>query len=76
MRKEVVVVVWRPMRNINLRLPEQLLVEVDEAAKELYMSRTEYIRYVLNKQAGGRYPRKIEELSSKDLTRFLDLDDS
>ena len=69
-------VIWRPMRNINLSIPEELLVEVDEAAKSKYMSRTAYIRYVLNKQVGGKYPEKIREISKQDPTRFLDLDDS
>ena len=51
-------------------------MEVDEAAKSKYMSRTAYIRYVLNKQVGGKYPEKIREISKQDPTRFLDLDDS
>jgi len=69
-------VLWRPARNINLALPEELLVEVDEAAKALYMSRTQYIRLVLHKQVGGKYPDKIKELTKEDFTRFADLDDS
>ena len=69
-------VFWRPTRHINLALAEDLLVEVDEAAKELNMSRSAYIRYVLHKQVGGCYPKKIEQLTKEDPTRFLDLDDS
>ena len=69
-------VLWRPTKNINLSLPEELLVEVDEAAKAKYMSRTEYIRYVLHKEVGGKYPEKIHEIAEQDPTRFLDLDDS
>jgi metal-responsive CopG/Arc/MetJ family transcriptional regulator len=69
-------VLWRPTKNINLSLPEELLVEVDEAAKSKYMSRTEYIRYVLRQEVGGQYPKKIQEVAERDPTRFLDLDDS
>jgi metal-responsive CopG/Arc/MetJ family transcriptional regulator len=69
-------VLWRPTKNINLSLPEELLVEVDEAAKSKYMSRTEYIRYVLHQEVGGQYPKKIQEVAERDPTRFLDLDDS
>lgn len=69
-------VIWRPMRNINLSMPEELLVEVDEAAKAKYMSRTVYIRYVLSKEIGGKYPDKIREIAKENPTRFLDLDDS
>lgn len=64
------------MRKILLTIPEELLVEVDEGAKAEYMSRTEYIRFVLKKEVGGKYPDKIRELAKEDFTRFLDLDDS
>jgi metal-responsive CopG/Arc/MetJ family transcriptional regulator len=67
-------VLWRPTRNINLSLPEELIVEIDEAAKALYMSRTEYIRYVLHKTVGGKYPDVVREAFREDPTRFLDLD--
>jgi metal-responsive CopG/Arc/MetJ family transcriptional regulator len=57
-------------------MPEELLVEIDEAAKLVYMSRSEYIRYVLHKQVGGQYPEVIKEATNEKSTRFLDLDDS
>jgi len=64
------------MRKILLAIPEELLVEVDEGAKSKYQSRSEYIRYVLRKEVGDKYPGKIQELTKEDFTRFLDLDDS
>ena len=72
----IYMVLWRPTRYINLYIPEELLVEVDEAAKEKYMSRSGYIRYVLHKEIGGKYPEKIKEIEGKEPTKFLDLDDS
>ncbi len=69
-------VLWKPIRNILLAVPEELLVEVDEAAKSKYMSRSEYIRYVLHKETGGKYPGVINRTAKEDPTRFLDLDDS
>lgn len=68
--------IWRPMVRILLTIPEELLVEVDEGAKAKYMSRTEYIRYVLRKEVEGKYPQKIKEISDKEPWRFADLDDS
>lgn len=68
--------IWRPMRKILLTIPEELLVEVDEGAKEEYMSRTEYIRSVLKKEVSGKYPDKIREITNEEPWRFADLDDS
>jgi metal-responsive CopG/Arc/MetJ family transcriptional regulator len=64
------------MRNILVSLPEELIVELDEGAKEGFMSRTEYIRQVLLKEVGGKYPELIREIDRNDITRFADLDDS
>lgn len=69
-------VLWRPMKNINLSLPEELLIEIDEAAKSKYMSRTEYIRYVLHRKVGGHYPDAVNRVASENPTLLLDLDDS
>ncbi len=68
--------IWRPMRKILLAIPEELLVEVDEGAKAEYMSRSEYIRYVLRKEVGGKYLEKIREITNEEPWRFADLDDS
>ncbi len=57
-------------------MPEELLVEVDAAAKGKYMSRTEYIRCVLQQEVGGKYPQVVDEAARNNPTRFLDLDDS
>jgi metal-responsive CopG/Arc/MetJ family transcriptional regulator len=67
---------WRPTKNINLSLPEELIIEVDEAAKSKYMSRTEYIRYVLHKEVGGQYPEAVDRVARTEPQRLLDLDDS
>jgi metal-responsive CopG/Arc/MetJ family transcriptional regulator len=64
------------MVRILLAIPEELLVEVDEGAKEQYLSRSEYIRQVLRKEVGGQYPDKIREIDKAEPTRFADLDDS
>jgi metal-responsive CopG/Arc/MetJ family transcriptional regulator len=69
-------VLWRPTRKVLLAIPEELLIEVDEAAKEKYMSRSQYIRYVLDKAVGGKYPTAVKRATAEDPTRFLDLDDS
>ena len=69
-------VLWKLTRDVHLAIPEELLCEVDEAAKHLYMSRSDYIRFVLNKEVGGKYPKAVEEADKQDQTRFLDLDDS
>jgi metal-responsive CopG/Arc/MetJ family transcriptional regulator len=67
---------WRPMRDIHLAMPEELLVEIDEAAKESYMSRSEYIRHIMKKEVAGKYPNVIDKAMREDMTRFADLDDS
>jgi metal-responsive CopG/Arc/MetJ family transcriptional regulator len=69
-------VLWRPTKNINFSIPEELLIEVDEAAKAHYMSRTEYIRHVLHKEVSGRYPQVVTRVVRENPSRFLDLDDS
>ena len=69
-------VLWISTKNILLALPEELVVEVDEAAKLKYMSRSEYIRYVLHKEVGGQYPEAVNRVHRQDPTRLLDLDDS
>ena len=68
--------IWRPMRDIHLYMPEELLVELEEAAKEKYMSRAQYIRYVLDKDVRGKYPEKIDKITSEEPWRLADLDDS
>lgn len=64
------------MRKVLLELPDELLIEVDEAAKRELMYRAEYIRYVLKKEVHGKYPQAIEAAVADDPARLLDLDDS
>jgi metal-responsive CopG/Arc/MetJ family transcriptional regulator len=68
-------VLWKRTRNINLALPEELLVEIDEAAKQNYMSRTAYIRQVLHKAILKRDSRTMYKPTGDELWRY-DLDDS
>jgi metal-responsive CopG/Arc/MetJ family transcriptional regulator len=69
-------VLWLPTRNINFSVPEELLIEIDEAAKRKYMSRTEYIRFILHNEVGGQYPEAIHQALKDNPARLLDLDDS
>jgi metal-responsive CopG/Arc/MetJ family transcriptional regulator len=68
-------VLWKMTRNIHLALPEELLAEVDEAAKAHYMSRSEYIRVVLHKAISKRDPDKRYKPRG-DEPWLYDLDDS
>lgn len=68
-------VLWKFTRNINLLLSEELLAEVDEAAKQNLMSRSEYIRFTLRKAITKRDPEK--KYKPKGDERWLyDIDDS
>jgi Arc/MetJ-type ribon-helix-helix transcriptional regulator len=69
------VVLWKPTSNINLALPEELLADIDEAAKQNYMSRTAYIRQVLHKAISERGPGKRYKPKG-DEPWLYDLDDS
>lgn len=66
------------MRTVYVALPERLLVEVDEAAKEQYMSRSEYIRKVLRDAVAPRNEEAVKRAREDDPfdPRFIDLDDS
>ena len=68
-------VIWKMMRNINLYLPEELLVELDEAAKQNYMSRTAYIRRVLQRAVEKREPRQRYQPTGHEPWLY-DMDDS
>jgi metal-responsive CopG/Arc/MetJ family transcriptional regulator len=68
-------VIWKMMRNINLYLPEELLVEIDEAAKRYYMSRSAYIRHILSKAIEKRDPRDKHKPTGKEPWLY-DMDDS
>jgi metal-responsive CopG/Arc/MetJ family transcriptional regulator len=65
---------WRLTRKINLALPEELLARVDEAAAEKYMSRSEYIRYVLNAEV--LKPTNTPPNPDPPDLKWLGLDDS
>lgn len=69
---------WRPMRNICLALPEELILEIDEAARDTWLCRTEYIRRVLLKAVSERNSKIIEKMRRENHLdpRLLDLDDS
>ncbi|HEY5152854.1 MAG TPA: ribbon-helix-helix domain-containing protein [Candidatus Saccharimonadales bacterium] len=68
-------VLWKLTRNISLALPEELLARVDEAAKSFYMSRSEYIRFVLQKATIGQQPKTTKKNGATN-PLFFDLDDS
>ena len=69
-------VLWKQLRDIHLLIPEELLCEIDAAANQRYMSRSDYIRYVLHEKVTGKYNKAIAEAEEKDPTRFLDMNDS
>jgi len=62
-------------RNINLSLPEELLAEIDEAAKQQYLSRTAYIRKVLQAAIDKRDPNNKYKPNGNEAWLY-DLDDS
>jgi metal-responsive CopG/Arc/MetJ family transcriptional regulator len=69
-------VLWSPTRKILLALPEELLIDVDEAADQLYMSRSEYIRLVLYKAAHDKARKQKDEMIKEKPWRFSNLNDS
>jgi metal-responsive CopG/Arc/MetJ family transcriptional regulator len=73
--------IWKPMRRLVISLPEELVVNLDEAAKDYYMSRSEYIRLELRKSVLAHYDRQKKRSihipqGLEDDPRFFDLDDS
>ncbi|HXR49569.1 MAG TPA: hypothetical protein VN778_00900 [Verrucomicrobiae bacterium] len=66
---------WYPRQNINLVLPIKLLIEVEEAATEHHMSRTDYIRHVLEKAVSGKYPEALEQARKNNPLKFYNLSD-
>ncbi|PIZ61566.1 hypothetical protein COY17_04175 [Candidatus Saccharibacteria bacterium CG_4_10_14_0_2_um_filter_52_9] len=69
-------VLWKQIRQINFMIPEELLAAVDENAKSSYMSRSQYIRSVLNKATTERQANTLKELRGDMPREFLDTDDS
>lgn len=69
---------WRPLKYISLGLPADLMIEIDEAAKDAWLSRTEYIRRLLIRDMSKRQTDLIEKLLRENPLdpRLLDLDDS
>ncbi len=66
---------WKLTRKINLALPEELLARVDAAAAEKYMSRSEYIRYVLNNEVLKQPANTLNNNAPPD-PKWLAIDDS
>jgi metal-responsive CopG/Arc/MetJ family transcriptional regulator len=66
---------WKLTRKINLALPEELLARVDAAAAEKYMSRSEYIRYVLNNEVLKQQSDSFNNNPPPD-QKWLAVDDS
>ncbi|MEI7637108.1 MAG: ribbon-helix-helix domain-containing protein [Syntrophus sp. (in: bacteria)] len=73
------------MNTISIRLPEQLLNEADERAKELRIPRAEYVRKALeylNKEMGAQRRRvhlmkvsqRVREESMKVSAEFNEVD--
>lgn len=69
-------VMWKLTRNISLCLPEELLVEIDEAAKAGYMSRSEYVRQILHREVIRLQAKPHHKPPQIDFWKTLDLDDS
>ncbi len=74
-------VIWKPMRRFTIALPEELVINLDEAAKDYYMSRSEYIRLELRKAVQAHHERQRKMTSNipqglENDPRFFDLDDS
>lgn len=69
-------VMWKLTRNISLCLPEELLVEMDDAAKRSFMSRSEYIRQVINRHVVELRKSPYYQTPQVELWRFADTDDS
>lgn len=74
--------IWRPMRYICVAIPEELLIEIEEAAKDYWYNRSECIRRLLDYALDMREPRKSRE-AVKEFgrinplsPRLYDLDDS
>jgi metal-responsive CopG/Arc/MetJ family transcriptional regulator len=67
---------WKNVRDIHLMIPEELLAEIDAAALEQYMSRSEFMRRTLHEAVGGKFPNAIRQESAVEPTRFLDTSDS
>ena len=74
------------MNTISVRLPEQLLNEADERAKELRIPRAEYVRKALeylNKEIGAQRRRvhlmkvsqRVREESMKVSAEFNEVED-
>lgn len=74
------------MNTISVRLPEQLLNEADERAKELQIPRAEYVRKALeylNKEMGAQRRRvhlmkvsqRVREESMKVSAEFNEVED-
>jgi metal-responsive CopG/Arc/MetJ family transcriptional regulator len=70
------VVLWRQTRDIHISIPEELLAEVDAAASDKYMSRSEYVRLVLDKEVKGKFSKAREWALEEDPAIFLDTNDS
>lgn len=70
-------VLWKQLRNIHLAIPAELLYDVDQAAKSLYMSRSEYIRFVLHNEIRTKYPEQDSKPANTwyEHPEFLDSDD-
>ena len=69
-------VIRKLLRHVHLVIPEELLAEVDDAATQKYMSRSEYIRRVLEEKVGGKFPETIQKIRRENPAKFLDQGDS
>lgn len=70
--------IWKQLRMVSFMIPEQLLAAADQAAKDKYMSRSEYIRYALNKATQAEQLKVWDDAAkATGIPRdFLDMDDS
>ena len=65
--------IWRPMRNLLIAFPEELIIALDEMAKDQWFSRSECIRRILL-EATEKY--RIETSHNRNNPSLFDLDDS
>lgn len=70
--------IWRPMRTISMTIPEELLIEIDEVAKNHWYNRSECMRRLLADALTKYDTDAVKKLRRKNPLdpRLLDLDDS
>lgn len=69
--------IWKNMIKINLYMPQELLDRLDEAAKQRFISRSDYIRQAVIASLKPSKPKfRGSELEKEDRSTWWDIDDS